>query len=75
MSSTHYKVYIGLDLYAHLLDLLDEDGCSYIDHKSLQSLKLVIPSMGIIILVFLERSFKCKEANYGKRLASPLLAS
>ena len=68
-------VYIGLDLYAHLLDLLDEDGCSYIGHKPLQSLKLVIPTTAIMILIFWEKSFKSKEADHSKRFASPLLAS
>ena len=75
MSSTHYKVYIGLDLYAHLLDLLDEDGCSYIGLWPLQSSKFVIPTKGIMIFVSWEKSFKSKEADYSKCLASPLLAS
>ena len=62
-------------MHAHLLDLLDEDGCSYIGHKALQSSKLVIPTMGITILVFWEKSFKSNEVDYSKHLASPLVAS
>ena len=68
-------VYIGLDLYTHLLDILDEDGCNYNSHKPLQSLKLVIPTTGIMILIFWEKSFKSKEAGYSKPLASPFVAS
>jgi len=68
-------VYIGLDLYTHLLDILDEDGCNYNSHKPLQSLKLVIPIMGIMILIFRDKNFKSKDADYSKRLASPFLAS
>ena len=64
-----------MNLYAHLLDLLDEDGCSYIGHKPLQSLKLVIPTTGIMILIFWEKSFKSKEADYSNRLAKSLVAS
>ena len=64
-----------MDLHAHLLDLLDEDSCSYIGLKLLQSSKLVIPTKGIIILAFWEKIFKCKEADYSKCLASPLFAS
>ena len=64
-----------MDLHAHLLDLLDEDGCSYISLKPLQSSKLVIHTKGIMILAFWEKIFKCKEADYSKRLASPLFAS
>ena len=41
-SSTHYKLYIGFNLHAHLLDLLDVGGSSYIGLKPLQSLKLII---------------------------------
>ena len=37
--------------------------------------KLVIPTKGIMIIVFWEKSSKCKEADYSKRLASSLLAS
>ena len=37
--------------------------------------KLVIPTKGIMILVLWEKSFKSKEADYSKHLASPLLAS
>ena len=64
-----------MNLYAHLLDLLDEDGCSYISLKPLQSSKFVITTEGIMILVFWEKIFESKEADYSKRLASPLLAS
>ena len=35
MSSTYYKVYISLDLYAHILDLLDKDGYSYTGQEPL----------------------------------------
>ena len=42
----------SLNLHADLLDLLDEDGCSYIGLKPLQSSKLVIPTKGIMIFVF-----------------------
>ena len=37
--------------------------------------KLVIPIKGIMILVFWEKSFKSKEANYSNRLARSLVAS
>ena len=73
--STHYKLYNNLDMLTHLMDLLDKDGCSYIGPRLLQSSKLVIPTKGIMILVFWEKSFKSKEADYSKCLASPLLAS
>ena len=62
-------------MHTHLLNLLDEDGYSNIGLKPLQSSKLVIPTKGIMILVFWEKSFKSKEADYSKCLASPLLAS
>ena len=64
-----------MDLHAHLLNLLDEDSYSYIGLRPLQSSKLVIPSKGIMIFVSWEKSFKNKEADYSKCLASPLLAS
>ena len=64
-----------MDLHAHLLDLLDEDGYSYLGLWPLQSSKLVIPTKGIRIIIFWEKSFKSKEADYSKSLASPLLAS
>ena len=72
MSSTYYKFYINLDLYAHLLD---EDGSINIGRRPLQALKLLIPRLEITILVFWEKSFKSKEADHSKCLASPLLAS
>ena len=68
-------LYNNLDLHAHLLDLLDEDSCSYISLRPLQSSKLVIPTKEIMILVCWEKNFKSKEADYSKHLASPLLAS
>ena len=68
-SSTHYNISINVDLYAHLLDLLDEDGCG------VGNIKFVVPSLGTTIFVFWEKSSKCKEADYSKRLASSLLAS
>jgi hypothetical protein len=37
--------------------------------------KLVIPIKGIMILVFWEKSFKIKEADYNNRLARSLVAS
>ena len=37
--------------------------------------KLVIPIMGIMILVFWEKSFKGKEADYSNRLARSLVVS
>ena len=36
--------------------------------------KLVIPIKGIMILVFWEKSFKSKEADYSNRLARSLVA-
>ena len=60
---------ISLDLHTHLLDLLDEDGCG------VGNIKFVVPSLGTTIFVFWEKSSKCKEADYSKRLASSLLAS
>ena len=65
----------GVNLHTHHLDLLDEDGRSYIGLRPLQSSKLVIPSKGIMIFVSWEKSFKNKEADYSKCLASPFLAS
>ena len=63
-SSTHYKLYIGFNLHAHLLGLLDVDGCSYIGLRPLQSSKLVIPTKGIMIFISWDKSFKSKEADY-----------
>ena len=37
--------------------------------------KLVIPTKGIMILVFWEKSFKSMEAYYSNHLASPLVVS
>ena len=74
-SSTHYKLYIGFNLHAHLLGLLDVDGCSYISLKAVTKLKTYYSHYGIMILVSWEKSFKSKEADYSKSLASPLLAS
>ena len=55
MLSTHYKVYIGLDLYAHLLDLLDEDGCGIGDAK------FVVPSLGTTNSCILGEKFQIQE--------------
>ena len=52
-----------MDLHAHLLDLLDEDGYSYLGLRPLQSSKLIIPTKEIMIVVFWEKSFKSKEAD------------
>jgi len=65
----------GVNLHTHHLDLLDEDGRSYIGLRPLQSSKLIIPTKEIMIVVFWEKSFKSKEADHSKRFASPLLAS
>jgi hypothetical protein len=37
--------------------------------------KLVIPTKGIMILVFWEKSFKSMEVDYSNHLASSLVAS
>ena len=37
--------------------------------------KLVIPTLGIMILVLWEESFESLEADYSNHLASPLIAS
>ena len=65
----------GVNLHTHLLDLLDEDGRSYIGLRPLQSSKLIIPTKEIMIVVFWEKSFKSKEADYSNRLARSLVAS
>ena len=43
--------------------------------EAMTKYKLVILIKRIMILVFWEKSFKSKEADYSKRLARPLLAS
>ena len=43
--------------------------------EAMTKYKLVIPTKGIMILVFWEKSFKSMEADYSNRLASPLVAS
>jgi len=58
-----------VNLYAHLLDLLDEDGCGVGDTK------FVVPRLGTTTLVFWEKNSKCKEVDYSKHFASSLLAS
>ena len=43
--------------------------------EAMTKYKLVIPTKGIMILVFWEKIFKSMEADYSNHLASPLVAS
>ena len=43
--------------------------------EAMTKYKLVIPTKGIMILVFWDKSFKSMEADYSNHLASPLVAS
>ena len=53
----------------HAQDLLSDRPEAMTKHK------LVIPTKGIMILVFWEKSFKSMEADYSNHLASSLVAS